>query len=111
MHHYTFVVSPGGHTIGNLLLDYLHMDNTRFSAYKVPHPLSKNVEVTLGARTQTEAVVSLRAACRKAFDDMGRLELELDAHTKRASMPIDYEPPSVVIAVRKDCNVSDDSMA
>lgn len=109
--HHTIQVTPGCHTLGNLLLDYLLENKTMFCAYKVPHPLSKSVEFTMDATDNRESLARLRGACKKAFDQLSSLEEQFGKHIGCSSMPIDYEPTRFKMTIRKGRTVSDKSMS
>ena len=54
MSQHTFTFENCGHTIGNALKSSID-DGAIFVSYKVPHPLSKNVEITVEANNEDAA--------------------------------------------------------
>ena len=111
--HHTLEVSPGDHSIGNLLVDHLMQDDPLgFCAYKVPHPLSSNVEITLDVRDPGELLVRVSRACETARAQLEALDDELrahyDAHEGTAAPVQEYAGPK--LSVRVGCTVSDASM-
>lgn len=110
--HHTVVISPGCHSVGNLLVDHLfECNSTDFASYKVPHPLSKDVEITVDAESCEEALGHVKEACASARTLMKQLEAELLEHIEPSAFPATFDPSrGVKVSVRRGHTVSDSSM-
>ena len=58
----TAKISGMGHTLGNLVSEQLLVDGVSAS-YKVPHPLSRNVEIDVTEGEESRALERLARAC------------------------------------------------
>ncbi|KAJ5088220.1 hypothetical protein N7456_011836 [Penicillium angulare] len=72
-----FTFHKEDHTLGNLLCARLHKhENVIFSAYRVAHPLTPNMEL----RVQTDGQITPRAAviqvCNKLIKELGQFSRE-----------------------------------
>ena len=108
---HTLEVSPGDHSIGNLLVDHLMQnDPAGFFAYKVPHPLSSNVEITLDVTDAREVFTHVRQACDTARAQLEAFEAELRMHCETAAHHEPADIPGPKLTVRAGQTVSDASM-
>lgn len=73
-----FIFEGEDHTLGNLLrMHMLQSDKVLFAGYKVPHPLKKEVEITVVPAGET-ALESLHAAADSALAELEQFEQAFD---------------------------------
>lgn len=112
MSDFTVKITPGCHTIGNVLNEYLMKDNPQMlCSYKVAHPLSKSVEITLNCNDQMEALEHIRQSCDNFVSDLSKLtsQFEKELNNGGFSLPIEFIHPLKKIEIRKG-SVSNSSM-
>jgi len=64
----TYKLKGHDHTVGNLIVSYLLRDSAvSCAAYKMPHPLARNIEITVLADDPAKA---FHAAIDKAVSDL-----------------------------------------
>lgn len=111
----TISISPGCHTMGNLINFYMmRNDENLVCSYKVPHPLSKSVELTMQINSEKEALQHIKIACDDICEDLTNLSNQFitllgdqyDGH----SFPLEFQLAQKKIEVRKNNSVSDSSM-
>lgn len=95
---FTFVVEGECHTLGALVAERLVAeDECLFASYRVPHPLSKEVHITVGALAQLDAQKALQRAAEALARDVRQLIEQLEppgAHAPPGAM--DTAPPREV---------------
>lgn len=113
--NFTISISPGCHTMGNLINYYMMRDHDELiCSYKVPHPLSESVELTMHTNTKEDALQNIKNACDNICEDIRNINDQFikllgnkyDGH----SFPLEYENVSKKIEVRKNNPVADSSM-
>ena len=113
--NFTVSISPGCHTMGNLINFYMmRNDENLVCSYKVPHPLSKSVELTMQIDSEQDALQHIKNACDNICEDLTDLNTQFvtmlgkqyDGH----SFPLEFEISSKKIEIRKNSSVSDSSM-
>ena len=82
---YTFIFT-GSHTIGNLIVTEAMIDDNRdhsqLLAYRVPHSLNDQVQITTEAATEAEARALLRRACERLSQKFATIILTANQHVQ-----------------------------
>lgn len=102
---YTFVVGHESHTLGNLVAERVLIDGVEFASYRVPHPLSTDVHISIDAPELQAARRSLVSACDGLLEDVRGLRRAV-CDTDQLDAPL----PEYAVRVRSGVPLRDEDM-